>query len=98
MSRHRVVAAESQRRAARGQAAGAVRPARVGRHRAGRRRRSLFIYRDEVYDKDTDEKGVAEHHRRQAAQRPDRRVALTFLGSSTRFENYVSDDYADGAF
>ncbi len=49
----------------------------------------LFIYRDEVYNPDTPEKGVAEIIIGKQRNGPIGTVKLTFLGEYTRFENYA---------
>ena len=59
----------------------------------------LFIYRDEVYNPDSEDKGTAEIIIAKQRNGPIGRVRLTFLGQHTRFENFVSgnahmgDDY-----
>jgi replicative DNA helicase len=50
----------------------------------------LFIYRDEVYNRDTAEKGKAEIIIGKQRNGPIGTVNLTFLGQYTRFENYAS--------
>jgi replicative DNA helicase len=50
----------------------------------------LFIYRDEVYNRDTGEKGKAEIIIGKQRNGPIGTVNLTFLGQYTRFENYAS--------
>ncbi len=50
----------------------------------------LFIYRDEVYNPDTQEKGVAEIIIGKQRNGPIGTVRLTFLGEHTRFENFAS--------
>jgi replicative DNA helicase len=50
----------------------------------------LFIYRDEVYNRDTAEKGKAEIIIGKQRNGPIGSVDLTFLGQFTRFENYAS--------
>jgi replicative DNA helicase len=50
----------------------------------------LFIYRDEVYNPDTQEKGVAEIIIGKQRNGPIGTVRLTFLGEFTRFENYAA--------
>ena len=50
----------------------------------------LFIYREEVYNPDTQEKGVAEIIIRKQRNGPIGMVRLAFLGENTRFENLAS--------
>lgn len=50
----------------------------------------LFIYRDEVYNEGTAEKGVAEIIIGKQRNGPIGTVRLTFLGEYTRFENYAA--------
>ena len=50
----------------------------------------LFIYRDEGYNPDTPEKGVAEIIIAKQRNGPIGRVKLTFLGEYTRFENFAN--------
>jgi len=57
----------------------------------------LFIYRDEVYNKDSAEKGKAEVIIGKQRNGPTGEVPLTFLGEYTRFENYTSATY-DGNY
>jgi replicative DNA helicase len=52
----------------------------------------IFIYRDEVYNKDTPEKGKAEIIIAKQRNGPIDTVLLTFLGQYTRFENFISDN------
>jgi replicative DNA helicase len=49
----------------------------------------LAIYRDEVYNPDSPEKGVAEINILKQRNGPIGTVKLTFLGEHTRFENYA---------
>jgi replicative DNA helicase len=55
----------------------------------------MFIYREEVYDKNNDDvKGVAEVIIEKQRNGPTGTVTLTFLSEFTRFENYTErDDY-----
>ena len=53
----------------------------------------LFIYRDEVYNKESPEKGTAEIIIGKQRNGPIGEVRLTFLGEYTRFENYTSAGY-----
>lgn len=48
-----------------------------------------FIYRDEVYHEDTQDKGIAEIIIRKQRNGPIGDFRLTFLGQYTRFENFV---------
>lgn len=59
----------------------------------------LFIYRDEVYDEDSNDKGIAEIIIGKQRNGPIGKVKLAFRGQYTRFEN-LADDYvqAPGGF
>ena len=50
----------------------------------------LFIYRDEVYNKDSKDRGIAEIIIAKQRNGPIGTARLTFLGEYTRFENYAS--------
>lgn len=50
----------------------------------------LFIYRDEVYNKDSDQKGTAEIIISKQRNGPIGTIRLSFLGEHTRFENFAS--------
>lgn len=71
----------------------------------------VFIYRDEVYNEDSTDKGKAEIIIAKQRNGPIGTVALTFLGQYTRFENYIQENnfpssgggypgggYADGGY
>jgi replicative DNA helicase len=49
----------------------------------------LFIYRDEVYHPDTEQKGVAEVIIGKQRNGPIGKILLTFIGEFTRFENFA---------
>jgi replicative DNA helicase len=51
----------------------------------------VFIYRDEVYDEESADKGVAEIIIGKQRNGPIGTVRLAFLGQYTRFENYAGD-------
>jgi len=48
----------------------------------------FFVYRDEVYNEDTPDKGIAEIIIGKQRNGPIGTVKLTFIGKHTRFENY----------
>lgn len=53
----------------------------------------LFIYRDEVYNPDSVDKGTAEIIIGKQRNGPIGRVRLTFIGEHTRFENFANAGY-----
>jgi len=53
----------------------------------------LFIYRDEVYNPESNDKGTAEIIIRKQRNGPIGTVRLSFLGQYTRFENFAHEDY-----
>ncbi len=55
----------------------------------------VFIYRDEVYNPETEDKGKAEIIIGKQRNGPIGMVPLTFLGQYTRFENFVNPVYSD---
>jgi len=55
----------------------------------------LFIYRDEVYNEDTEDKGVSEIIIGKQRNGPIGKVRLSFIGNLTKFENLASDIYSD---
>ena len=59
----------------------------------------VFIYRDEVYNEDTVDKGKAEIIIAKQRNGPIGMVPLTFLGQFTRFENFIGDErYISGDY
>ncbi len=56
----------------------------------------FFIYRDEVYNEDSPDKGIAEIIIGKQRNGPVGTKRLTFLGEYTRFENYISTGYDEG--
>jgi len=57
-----------------------------------------FIYRDEVYNEDSPDKGIAEIIIAKQRNGPIGTMRMTFLGQYTRFENYISDLYQDPGY
>jgi replicative DNA helicase len=55
----------------------------------------VFIYRDEVYNKDSKDAGTAEIIIAKQRNGPIGTMRLTFLGKYTKFENFVGDVYAE---
>ncbi len=58
----------------------------------------VFIYRDEVYNEDSPQKGVAEIIIAKQRNGPIGKSLLTFLGKYTKFENYVPEMYDNDGF
>ena len=59
----------------------------------------IFIYRDEVYNEDSPDKGTAEIIIGKQRNGPIGSVRLTFLGQYTKFENFIhSGGYDDGDY
>ena len=56
----------------------------------------LLIYREEVYDRNTTKKGIAEIDLVKHRNGEIGTFLLTFQGQYTRFANYVPDSYAEG--
>jgi replicative DNA helicase len=57
----------------------------------------LFIYRDEVYNPDSPDKGTAEIIIGKQRNGPTGHVRMTFLGQFTKFENYTGGASVYGA-
>jgi len=55
----------------------------------------LFIYRDEVYNPDSEDKGTAEIIVGKQRNGPIGRVRLTFIGQHTRFEDFANANYME---
>jgi replicative DNA helicase len=53
----------------------------------------MFIYRDEFYNPDSADKGIAEIILAKQRSGPIGTVKLTFVGEFTRFENYANPGY-----
>ncbi len=58
----------------------------------------LFIYRDEVYNPESEAAGTAEIIIRKQRNGPIGTVRLAFLGRYTRFENLTGDDYGNEVY
>ncbi len=55
----------------------------------------LFIYRDEVYNQDSEDKGIAEIIIGKQRNGPIGTLRLSFIGNLTKFENLAPDRYND---
>ncbi len=58
----------------------------------------MMIYREEVYNKDTVNKGIAEILIVKQRNGPTGEVKLTFKGQNTKFLDYTPESYGEGAF
>ncbi|MGR8980903.1 MAG: replicative DNA helicase [Gammaproteobacteria bacterium] len=58
----------------------------------------LFVYRDEVYNEDSPDKGIAEIIIGKQRNGPLGTVRLTFLGQYTRFENHAGNLYGGDGY
>ncbi len=58
----------------------------------------IFIYRDEVYNEESEHKGVAEIILGKHRNGPLDTVRLTFIGEYTRFENHAGFEVSDGHY
>ncbi len=58
----------------------------------------VFIYRDEVYNEESPDKGTAEIIVAKQRNGPIGTVRLTFLGQYTRFESFTPESLADGEY
>jgi replicative DNA helicase len=58
----------------------------------------MFIYREEVYERDTPRKGIADIIVAKQRNGPVGDFRLTFLGEYTKFENLVAEAYGEGVF
>ncbi|MEE8237907.1 MAG: DnaB-like helicase C-terminal domain-containing protein, partial [Gammaproteobacteria bacterium] len=56
----------------------------------------FFIYREEVYDRDTPRKGIADIIIGKQRNGPTGEFRLTFMGEFTKFENLVAEAYGEG--
>ena len=58
----------------------------------------VFIYRDEVYNDDSPQKGTAEIIIGKQRNGPIGKTRVTFLGKYTKFENYIPEMYSSEGF
>ncbi len=58
----------------------------------------VFIYRDEVYNEDSPDKGTAEIIIGKQRNGPIGTTRLTFLGQYTKFENFIDNVYGDEGY
>ncbi len=55
----------------------------------------MFVYRDEVYNEDTPDKGIAEIIIGKQRNGPIGTIRLAFIGKYTKFEDLAHGDYSD---
>ncbi len=58
----------------------------------------VFIYRDEVYNEESPDRGIAEIIIGKQRNGPIGTTRLTFLGKYTKFENFIDDVYGDEGY
>ena len=58
----------------------------------------VFIFREEVYDKETPRRGIADIIIGKQRNGPTGEFQLTFLGEYTKFENLVAEAYGEGIY
>ena len=58
----------------------------------------MMIYREEVYDKNTTRKGIADIIIAKQRNGEIGDINLTFLGKYTKFENFAPESYGDGLY
>ncbi|MDR9469501.1 DnaB-like helicase C-terminal domain-containing protein, partial [Marinospirillum sp.] len=58
----------------------------------------LFVYRDEVYNEDSEQKGTAEIIIGKQRNGPIGKVRLTFHGKYTRFDDHIPEKYSNEGF
>jgi replicative DNA helicase len=58
----------------------------------------IFIYREEVYQSDTNRKGIADISIAKQRNGPIGDFPLTFVGRFTKFENFVPESYGEDAY
>jgi len=58
----------------------------------------VFIYRDEVYNEESPDKGTAEIIIGKQRNGPIGMSRLTFIGQYTKFENFISDGAYEGDY
>ncbi|MDP2279413.1 MAG: DnaB-like helicase C-terminal domain-containing protein, partial [Nitrospirota bacterium] len=55
----------------------------------------IFLYRDEFYNKDSNDRGKAEINVAKQRNGPTRTINLAFFPQYTRFENYSDRQYSE---
>jgi replicative DNA helicase len=58
----------------------------------------MFVYRDEVYNEDSPDKGIAEIIIGKQRNGPIGTCRLTFLGQFTKFENFIDNVYSEDGY
>ena len=58
----------------------------------------IFIYREEEYDRETPNKGLAEIIISKQRNGETGKVRMIFKGEYTRFDNYIREEYGEGVY